>query len=66
MGVLDVEAIGYSDLCAIGRDRADALVCKMRADENPLLLNSAVRELGELTPVQIGFFTRIACMLISQ
>lgn len=62
----DNNVFDYGDLCAIGRARADAMVLQMREDQNPLLLTSAIKELAELTPVQIGFFTRIACMLTAQ
>lgn len=64
MQVLDVDALSYGEQCAIGRIRADVMVDKMREEANPLLLAAAVREVGELTPAQIGFFSRVACMLI--
>lgn len=66
MQIRSIDAFSYSDQCAIGRGRADELVTRMRQEENPLLLAAAVREIGELTPVQIGFFSRVACMLIAQ
>lgn len=59
-----VEEPSYNDLCAVGRSRADELVERMREDENPLYLLSAAREVGELTPTQIGLFSQLACMLI--
>ncbi|WP_156025118.1 hypothetical protein [Sphingomonas phyllosphaerae] len=66
MSKVDKEALDYSDLCAVGRARADMMVLQMREDGNPLLLTSAVKEVGQLTPIQIGFFTRVACLLITQ
>lgn len=65
MQIRNIEALSYADQCSIGRNRADEVVAKMREEANPLLLAAAVREIGELTPAQIGFFSRVACMLIA-
>lgn len=66
MITLDANAMSYGEMCAAGRARADDLIHAMREGGNPLLLASAVREIGELTPDQIGFLSRIASVLISQ
>lgn len=66
MITLDADVMSYGEMCAVGRTRADDLIRAMREDGNPLLLASAVREIGELTPDQIGFFSRIASVLITQ
>lgn len=66
MQIRNIDALSYGDQCAIGRGRADEMVIKMREEANPLLLAAVVKEIGELTPVQIGFFSRVACMLIAQ
>jgi len=65
MQTRNADALSYGDQCAIGRSRADEMIAKMREESNPLLLAAAVKEVGELTPVQIGFFSRVACMLIA-
>lgn len=59
------EALDYGDLCAVGSARADPMILQMRENCNPLLLTSAAKEIGQLTPIQIGFFTRLACALIA-
>lgn len=66
MSNINLDSMSYGDLCAVGSTRADMVVKKMREDGNPLLLTSVIKEIGTLTPIQIGFFTRVACMLISQ
>lgn len=66
MITLNADAMSYGEMCAAGRTRADDLIRAMREDDNPLLLASAVREIGKLTPDQIGFFSRIASVLIAQ
>lgn len=65
MHVRNIEALSYDDQCAIGRSRARAMVEKMKEEANPLHLAAAAKEIGDLTPVQIGFFSQLACMLIS-
>lgn len=66
MGTLDANSMSYSEMCVAGRTRADDLIRAMRENDNPLLLASAVREIGELTPDQIGFFSRVASVLMAQ
>lgn len=65
MWIPSSDALSYGDQCAIGRSRADEMIARMREEGNPLMLTAVIKEVGELTPVQIGFFSRLACVLIA-